>query len=85
MRKTPRNLNDLRVTLQAKLVKIGNMGACLHGTCHRLSITHPHDVHTAPGDISGYMHDVQEDCNKLDELLKEVRIAANNYSEFFSC
>jgi hypothetical protein len=84
VRKTPKNLNDLRVALQVKLIQIGNLGACLHDSCHKLSILHPHDVHTAPLTVGSRLHDVQEDCNKLGELLKEVRRAADKYGEFFS-
>jgi hypothetical protein len=84
VRKTPKNLNDLRWALLAELVKIKNLGSSLHDSCNKLGSIHPHDVHTAPGDVSGNLHDVQEDYERLGKLLDEVRIAANNYSEFFN-
>jgi hypothetical protein len=84
VRKTPKKLNDLRVALQATLTNIAFMGACLHDTCHKLGALHPHDVHTAPGDVSGNIGDLQEDYERLGKLLDKVRIDANNYSEFFS-
>jgi hypothetical protein len=65
------------------LVKLGLLGACVDNSCHKLGNIHPHDVWTESADVGSKLFDLLNDYENLGELLKEFRVARNQYLEFF--
>jgi hypothetical protein len=67
----------------AKLIKIHDIGACIHATCHTLGKIHPHDVVSESADVKIKFDALLNDYDKLGKHIDSFRIARNRYLEFF--